>query len=73
VISFPTPVPGSEQIANEIIRFSDQTGRMIGGTPLGADSMQRGREILRGYRIPSFDELDLTFRVMGRFLCQRFR
>jgi acyl-CoA synthetase (NDP forming) len=73
VVSFPTLVPGSEQVANEIIRFSEQTGMMIVGTLLGDDSMQRGRDILREHRIPSFEELDFTVRVMGRILWQRFR
>jgi acetyl coenzyme A synthetase (ADP forming)-like protein len=73
VVSFPNLVLGSEQIANEIIRFSEQTGNMIVGTLLGGDSMQRGRDILRAHQIPSFEELDFTFRVMGRILWQRFR
>jgi hypothetical protein len=35
--------------------------------------MERGRKILRESGIPSFEELDFTFRVMGRILWQRFR
>ncbi|HIH02972.1 MAG TPA: CoA-binding protein, partial [Methanoregulaceae archaeon] len=73
VVSFPNLVLGSEAIANEIVRFSEQTGNMIVGTLLGGDSMQRGRDILREHHIPSFEELDFTFRVMGRILWQRFR
>jgi acetyl coenzyme A synthetase (ADP forming)-like protein len=73
VVSFPNLVLGSEQIATEIIRFSEQTGNTIVGTLLGGDSMQRGRDILRDRGIPSFEELDFTFRVMGRILWQRFR
>lgn len=73
VVSFPNLVLGSEQMANEIVRFSEQTGKMIVGTLLGGDSMQRGRDILREHQIPSFEELDFTFRVMGRVLWQRFR
>lgn len=73
VVSFPNLVLGSEQMANEIVRFSEQTGKMIVGTLLGGDSMQRGRDVLREHQIPSFEELDFTFRVMGRVLWQRFR
>ena len=73
VVSFPNLVLGSEQMANEIVRFSEQTGKMIVGTLLGGDSMQRGRDILSENQIPSFEELDFTFRVMGRVLWQRFR
>lgn len=73
VIGFPNLVLTSEQLANEVVRFSEQTDKMIVGTLLGGDSMQRGRKILRENQIPSFDELDFTFRVMGRILWQRFR
>lgn len=73
VVGFPNLVLTSEHLANEIVRFSGLTNKMIVGTLLGGDSMQRGRKILRENQIPSFEELDFTFRVMGRILWQRFR
>ncbi|MDD3857952.1 MAG: acetate--CoA ligase family protein, partial [Methanoculleus sp.] len=73
VVGFPNLVIGSEQLANQIIRFSEKTENMIVGTLLGGDSMERGRKILKENGIPLFDELDFTFRVMGRILWQRFR
>ncbi|MDK2916361.1 MAG: hypothetical protein PWR25_918 [Euryarchaeota archaeon] len=73
VVGFPNLVIGSEQLANQIIRFSEKTENMIVGTLLGGDSMDRGRKILKEHGIPLFDELDFTFRVMGRILWQRFR
>ncbi|NQS78097.1 MAG: CoA-binding protein [Methanoculleus bourgensis] len=73
VVGFPNLVIGSDQLANQIVRFSEKTENVIVGTLLGGDSMERGRKILRERGIPSFEELDFTFRVMGRILWQRFR
>ncbi len=73
VVGFPNLVIGSEQLANQITRFSEKTENMIVGTLLGGESMDRGRKVLRENGIPSFEELDFTFRVMGRILWQRFR
>ena len=73
VVGFPNLVIGSEQLANQIIRFSEKTENMIVSTLLGGASMDRGRKILKENGIPLFDELDFTFRVMGRILWQRFR
>ncbi|MEN6341074.1 MAG: acetate--CoA ligase family protein [Methanospirillum sp.] len=73
VVGFPNLVLTSENLANEIVRFSGLTNKMIVGTLLGGDSMRRGRKILREHQIPSFEELDFTFRVMGRIIWQRFR
>ncbi|KDE56514.1 acetate--CoA ligase family protein [Methanoculleus sp. MH98A] len=73
VVGFPNLVIGSEQLANQITRFSEKTENMIVGTLLGGDSMERGRKVLKENGIPTFEELDFTFRVMGRILWQRFR
>jgi len=73
VVGFPNLVIGSDQLANQIIRFSEKTDNMIVATLLGGGSMDRGRKILKENGIPLFDELDFTFRVMGRILWQRFR
>ncbi len=73
VIGFPNLVMKSDQLANQIVRFAEKTDNMIVGALLGGDSMERGRTVLKENGIPSFEELDFTFRVMGRILWQRFR
>lgn len=73
VVGFPNLVIGSDQLANQIIKFSEETENVIIGALLGGGSMERGRKILEENGIPSFEELDFTFRVMGRILWQRFR
>ena len=73
IITFPNLVLTSENMAKKILEFSAKTENRLIATLLGGDSMNAGREILRENNIPSFDELDFTFRVMGRVLWQKFR
>jgi acyl-CoA synthetase (NDP forming) len=73
VIGFPNLVLTSEHLAKKILKFSEMTENRLIATLLGGDSMNTGRELLKENNIPSFDELDFTFRVMGRVLWQKFR
>jgi acetyl coenzyme A synthetase (ADP forming)-like protein len=73
VIGFPNLVLTSEHLAKKILKFSDMTDNRLIATLLGGASMDAGREILKENNIPSFEELDFTFRVMGRVLWQKFR
>jgi len=73
IIGFPNNILSSEQLANQILTFSKSTEKRIITSPLGGASMDRGRKILRDNKIPSFEELDYTFRVLGRVLWQQFR
>ncbi len=73
IIGFPNLVLTSKQLAGQILKFSGSTDNRIIATLLGGASMDIGRKILKEHQIPSFTELDFTFRVMGRVLWQRFR
>ncbi len=73
VIGFPNLVLTSDHLARRILRFSEMTGNRIVATLLGGASMDAGRELLKEHDIPSFEELDFTFRVMGRVLWQKYR
>ena len=73
IVGFPNLVLSSEQLAKQILKFSDHTDNRLIATLLGGDSMNVGREMLKEHSIPSFDELDFTYRVMGRVLWQMFR
>jgi acetyl coenzyme A synthetase (ADP forming)-like protein len=73
IITFPNLVLTSEQIAKQILKFSGMTQNRLVATLLGGDSMNAGREMLKEHSIPSFEELDYTYRVMGRVLWQKFR
>lgn len=73
IITFPNLVLTSEQMAKQILKFSAMTQNRLVATLLGGDSMNVGRELLKEHSIPSFEELDYTYRVMGRVLWQKFR
>ncbi|HWQ68315.1 MAG TPA: acetate--CoA ligase family protein [Methanospirillum sp.] len=73
IVGFPNNILSSEQLANQILKFSKSTDKRIIPTLLGGASMDRGRKILHGHNIPSFEELDFTFRVVGRLLWQIYR
>jgi acetyl coenzyme A synthetase (ADP forming)-like protein len=73
VIGFPNLVLTSEHLAKRILKFSETTENRLVATLLGGDSMDAGRNLLKEHEIPSFEELDFTFRVMGRVLWQKYR
>jgi len=73
IIGFPNLVLTSDHLAKRILKFSENTENQIIATLLGGDSMDTGRQILKENSIPIFEELDFTFRVMGRVLWQKFR
>jgi acetyl coenzyme A synthetase (ADP forming)-like protein len=73
IIGFPNLVLTSEQMARQILKFSAATENRLVATLLGGASMDVGREMLKEHDIPSFEELDYTYRVMGRVLWQKFR
>ncbi len=73
IIGFPNNILTSEQLAHAILQFSANTDKRLVPTLLGGDSMDRGRKLLHSHQIPSFEELDMTFRVVGRVLWQLYR
>lgn len=73
IVGFPNNILSSEQLANQILTFSKSTDKRVIPTLLGGESMDRGRHILHSHNIPSFEELDMMYRVVGRLLYQIFR
>ena len=73
IVGFPNNILSSEQLANQILKLSKSTDKRIVPTLLGGASMDRGRKILHSHSIPSFEELDMMYRVVGRLLYQIYR
>ncbi|MCX9012111.1 MAG: acetate--CoA ligase family protein [Candidatus Methanoperedens sp.] len=71
VIAVPSSVLDSRQLAQEIVRFSNHTHKMIVGCLLGGNSMKSGVHILRKNTIPNFAELEEAFDVVGKALSIR--
>jgi acetyl coenzyme A synthetase (ADP forming)-like protein len=68
VISVPTAVLNPNLLANEVVRFSRNTHKMIAGCMLGGESVKSGVKILRDSHIPNFSELEDAFKIVGRIV-----
>ncbi|NYT05859.1 MAG: CoA-binding protein [Methanomicrobiales archaeon] len=68
VISVPSVTIDAAHLAQEIVRFSKNTHKMIVGCLLGGESMRAGIRILRTAHIPNFSELEDAFRAVGTAL-----
>jgi acetyl coenzyme A synthetase (ADP forming)-like protein len=72
VIAVPSAISDPIRVANELVRFSKNTHKMIVGCMIGGDSMKTPLRILRDSGIPNFPDLEDAFRAVGnicRHLC----
>ncbi|MCK9632686.1 MAG: acetate--CoA ligase family protein [Methanoregula sp.] len=65
VIAVPSALSDPIRVANEIVRFSKHTHKMIVGCMIGGDSMKTPLRILRDSQIPNFPDLEDAFRAVG--------
>ena len=68
VIGIPSAVLDTGHLAQEIVRFSSHTDKMVVGCLLGGDSVKSGIGVLREKRIPNFSDLERAFLAVGRSL-----
>ncbi|MCC7564878.1 MAG: acetate--CoA ligase family protein [Methanomicrobiaceae archaeon] len=68
VIGVPSALMNPGHLANEIVRFSRNTRKMVVGCVLGGDSMKSGMRILRMCYIPNFSELEDAFKAVGSII-----
>jgi len=71
VIAVPSAISDPVQVANELVRFSKHTHKMIVGCLIGGDSMKMPVRILREAGIPNFPELEDAFRTIGTICSHR--
>jgi acetyl coenzyme A synthetase (ADP forming)-like protein len=65
VITVPSALSDPIQVANELVRFSKHTRKMIVGCMIGGDSMKTPLRILRDANIPNFPDLEDAFKAVG--------
>jgi acetyl coenzyme A synthetase (ADP forming)-like protein len=65
VIAVPSAISDPLRVANELVRFSKHTHKMIVGCMIGGDSMKTPLRILRDANIPNFPDLEDAFRAVG--------
>jgi acyl-CoA synthetase (NDP forming) len=68
VIGIPSAVLDTGHLAQEIVRFSTHTQKMVVGCLLGGDSVRSGIGVLRDKKIPNFSDLERAFLAVGRSL-----
>lgn len=73
VIGFPNLVLDSEVFAQTIADFAGKTSNPVIGTLLGGECMDAGIKLLKEKGIPNFDELEQTYKVVGRVVWQKCR
>jgi len=66
IVSVPDAVLDPTQLAQEVVRFSRNTKKMVVGCFLGGASVASSVQILRAHHIPNFGDLEDAFRVVGR-------
>ncbi|MDD1669639.1 MAG: acetate--CoA ligase family protein [Methanomicrobiales archaeon] len=66
IVSVPDAVLDPTQLAQEVVRFSRNTKKMVVGCFLGGSSVMSSVQILRSRHIPNFADLEDAFRVVGR-------
>ncbi|HXW98770.1 MAG TPA: acetate--CoA ligase family protein, partial [Methanomicrobiales archaeon] len=66
VVSVPDAVLDPVQLAQEVVRFSRNTKKMVVGCFLGGSSVAGSVQVLRANHIPNFADLEDAFRVVGR-------
>jgi acetyl coenzyme A synthetase (ADP forming)-like protein len=66
IVSVPDAVLDPTQLAQEVVRFSRNTKKMVVGCFLGGASVAASVQILRAHHIPNFADLEDAFRVVGR-------
>ena len=72
VIAVPSAISDPVRVANELVRFSKSTHKMIVGCMIGGDSMKTPLRILRNSGIPNFPDLEDAFKAVGnicRHIC----
>ena len=68
MISVPSTSVDAGDLANEIVRFSRDTHKIVVGCLLGGESMLAGVRILRNAHIPNFGEIRDAFVAVGTAL-----
>lgn len=68
VIAVPSAILDPIHLAQEIVRFSQHTHKMVIGCLLGGDGMRSGERVLQKAHIPNYHEIEGAFRAVGRAL-----
>lgn len=72
IIIVPSALADPVLLAKEVVRFSQQTRKMIVGCMVGGDSMKQAFSILRENNIPNFQDIEEAFEIAGMIVHNRY-
>ncbi|MCU0630246.1 MAG: acetate--CoA ligase family protein [Methanoregulaceae archaeon] len=65
VVNVPSAISDPLRVANELVRFSKSTHKMIVGCMIGGDSMKTPLRVLKDAGVPNFPDLEDAFKAVG--------
>jgi acetyl coenzyme A synthetase (ADP forming)-like protein len=72
IIIVPSALADPVLLAQEVVRFSKQTKKMIVGCMAGGDSMRPAFRILKDNNIPNFQDIENAFEITGMIVHNRY-
>jgi len=72
IIIVPSAIADPALLAQEVIRFSKRTRKMIVACMVGGDSMKQAFTILKENAIPNFQDIEEAFEIAGMIVHNRY-
>jgi len=72
IIIVPSALADPELLAQEVVRFSKQTRKMIVACMIGGESMKKAFRILKDNNIPNFQDIEDAFEITGMIVHNRY-
>jgi len=72
IIIVPSALADPVLLAEEVVRFSKRTKKMIVGCMAGGDSMKKAFRILKDNNIPNFQDMENAFEITGMIVHNRY-
>ncbi|WP_321508533.1 acetate--CoA ligase family protein [uncultured Methanoregula sp.] len=72
IIIVPSALADPVLLAEEVVRFSQRTKKMIVGCMAGGDSMKKAFRILKDNNIPNFQDMESAFEITGMIIHNRY-
>jgi acetyl coenzyme A synthetase (ADP forming)-like protein len=72
IIIVPSALADPVRLAEEVVRFSRRTRKMMVGCMIGGDSMKQAFRILKDNNIPNFQNIEDAFEIVGMIVHNRY-
>jgi acetyl coenzyme A synthetase (ADP forming)-like protein len=72
IIIVPSALADPVRLAEEVVRFSRRTRKMMVGCMIGGDSMKQAFRILKDNNVPNFQDIEDAFEIVGMIVHNRY-